>query len=102
MEDNSIYLYVISPILTAVLGGITWIIKRRVEESDKKHAEEIEERNQRRKEIEEKIERSDKRIKGLRTDLTKMQSIILSCDKPDCPTKKRLADYLDKKAEEID
>lgn len=99
---ESAYIYVIGPAVTAVIAGIGWLVKYILDKRDKKHTEEIEERNRRREEIEKSISEVKAEVKVIKRDLNKTQAIILACDKPDCPSKILLADYLNKKSEKED
>lgn len=99
MTDNA-YTYIIAPAVTALIGGIGYLVKYMLDKRDKKHEEETEERNKRREKIETDISDLKTEVKQLGNKLKRTQAIILSCDKPDCPSKKLLADYLDKESKE--
>lgn len=83
METNQILIYVVSPILTAIIGGVGYLVKRYL----KKQEEQIAERNKRREKIENDIEE-------LKRDVTDVQSIIIGCEHPDCPSRSLLSAWL--------
>ena len=97
--SDSIITYILAPAVTAIVGGIGYLVKYILEKRDNKHEEEIAERNEKRAEILATQEKHETEINGIKRDLAKMQSIILACDKKDCPSKLLLANYLNKKAD---
>ncbi len=99
MSDN-FYLYIIGPTMTAVIAGVGWLVKYLFDKRDKKQLEETEERNKRREKIETDIADLKMEVRHLDRKLKRTQAIILSCDKPDCPSKKMLADYLNNESRE--
>lgn len=100
MTENA-YIYVISPIVVAIIGGIGYLVKYLLAKQDKKHEEEIQERNKRREEIEQRLtkaeqlqERTEKRLERAEKRFTDAISIVVGCDNPNCPTRPRLAEWL--------
>lgn len=84
--NTNLYVYILGPIVTAVIAGIGFLIKHFLNKRDEKHREEIEERDRRRDEIEQSI-------KELKRDNLKLQAELLGCENPDCPAKRVMADY---------
>lgn len=100
MSDN-MYLYVISPLVAAVVGGVGYLVKHILSRRDKRHEEEIQERNKRRDEIEQRLtkaeqlqERTERRLEDAEKRFTRAISIVVGCDNPNCPTRPRLAEWL--------
>lgn len=95
--SDSMYTVVIAPII----GGIGWYIKRKMDEKEKRREEEkAEEERKRQEEIAERNRRRDEieaAIAELKLDLVSLQQIILKCDKPDCPSKVLLLQYINDK-----
>ncbi len=100
--DSEVITYIVAPLVTATIGGVAFIVKRWLAKADKRREEEMVERNKRRAEIESNIAEVKNEVKSVKRDMHKMQAIILSCDKPDCPSKMLLANYLEKKSEETE
>ena len=103
--SESAYIYVIGPIVMAVIGGIGWLVKymlnkrdekrqHELDQLDKKRKDEIDERNKRRDQIEADIREFKNDIKELKTDIQSMQAIIVGCPHENCPSRQLLADYL--------
>lgn len=77
---------VIAPVVMAIVGGVGWFIKHQLEKVEKKHETEIEERNKEREHI-----KTD--IKDLQEDVRNIASIVIGCEHPNCPSRKKLAEY---------
>lgn len=81
---------VVLAIVSAIIGGISWLAKRFYDKVERKRQEEINERNKRRESIENRIEK-------LENDNIMFQSLILGCKKEDCPSRSLLAEYMKNK-----
>ena len=92
MNDN-IYIYVLSPIIAAAIGGVGYLVKWYFSRIERQRAEELQERNLRREEIEHSLKELKDEVAAVKKDLNNMQAIILMCEKSDCPSKNRLARY---------
>lgn len=88
------YLYVISPLVAAVVGGVGYLVKHILSRRDKRHEEEIQERNKRRDEIEQRLTKAERRLEDAEKRFTRAISIVVGCDNPNCPTRPRLAEWL--------
>lgn len=100
MTDNA-YVYIIAPLVTAIIGGIGYLVKYMLNKRDKRHEEEIEERNKRRDEIEQRLtkaeqlqEKTEKRLEHAEKRFTRAIAFVAECSHPDCPTRSRLAEWL--------
>lgn len=93
MGDNT-YIYIISPIVAALIGGIGYIVKHLIAKQDKKHDEEIAERNKRRDEIEQRLTKAEQRQEKTEKKLNSVIGIVVGCDNPDCPTRGKLAKFI--------
>ena len=89
--------YIIAPIVTAVIAGIGYLVKYILNKRDKKHEEEIEERNKRRDEIESRLTKAEQKQakaeqKQAETDkkLSLVIVAIAECEHKDCPTRAKL------------
>lgn len=82
---------VIAPVVLSIVGGIGWFIKHQLEKVEKKHDNEIEERNKEREQI-----KTD--IKDLKEDVRNIASIVIGCEHPNCPSRKLLAEYYKNKS----
>lgn len=80
---------VIILIITTIAGGIGWLVKNWWNRKEEERKAEIEERNRRRDIIEGRLSKVEK-------DSKMFQSMILSCEHPECQVKKALADYFKK------
>lgn len=97
MTENA-YLYIIGPLVTAIIAGIGWLVKYILAKRDKRHEEEIEERNRRRDEIESRLTKAEQKQaeaeqKQAETD-NKLSSVIVAiaeCEHQNCPTRAKLA-----------
>lgn len=83
---KDIFVYVIGPVVAILMPAVIGYVKYKLHQKEKKEEEEKAERNKRRDKIEADIEE-------LKEDVAKTSSIILSCDKPGCPSKVALAEY---------
>lgn len=90
MTDNA-YIYVIGPAVTAVVGGLTYLVKHILKRRDEKHAEEIAERNRRRDEIEQRLVKTEKRQELTERKLNNVLGLAVGCNNPNCPTRGKLA-----------
>lgn len=79
---------ILAPVTLAIVGGIGWWFKHMIEKRD-------EERNKKRDKIESDITELKTEVKSLKRKVSKTQAIILNCDKPDCPSKKILAELIE-------
>lgn len=93
MTDN-VYIYIISPVVVAIIGGIGYLVKYMLAKQYKKHEEEIQERNKRRDEIEQRLTKTERRLEDAEKRFTRAISIVVGCDNPNCPTRPRLAEWL--------
>ena len=100
MTDNS-YVYIISPIVLAVISGIGFLVKYVLSKRDEAHKEEMEERNRQRDEIKERQDAQEEKINSIERDLVKAQSLMMSCDHTDCKVKGMWVNYLDEKFSKI-
>lgn len=82
--------YIIAPIVTAVIAGIGYLVKYILNKRDKKHEEEIEERNKRRDEIEQRLTKAEKRQELTERKLSSMIVAVAGCEHSDCPTRTKL------------
>lgn len=102
MEDNTItsnlFLYVIGPIVAIFAPAVVGYVKYKLQQKEKKDDAALEERNKRRDEIENSITELKDEVKTMKKDLNKTMSIILKCEHPECPSKKELSDYFERKA----
>lgn len=83
---------VIAPVVLSIVGGIGWFIKHQLEKVEKKHDNEIEERNKEREQI-----KTD--IKDLQEDVRNIASIVIGCEHPNCPSRRLLAEYYKNKGD---
>lgn len=97
MEDN-LFVYVISPVLTALIAGVGFLAKRWIANSEKKREEEMRERNETRNRLIEQVRELENGQKELQQDLMATQAIILKCEHPGCPSRQLLSDYLTNKS----
>lgn len=93
MTENA-YIYIIAPVVTAVIGGIGYLVKYLLGKRDKKLEEEIAERNRRRDEIEQRLTKAEQRQEKTERKLNKVIGIVVACDNPDCPTRGKLAKFI--------
>ena len=100
MTDNS-YVYIISPIVLAVISGIGFLTKYILGKRDEKHREEMEDRNRQRDEIKERQNIQEEKINNIERDLLKAQSLMMSCEHQECKVKDLWANYLYDKFERI-
>lgn len=82
--------YIIAPIVTAVIAGVGYLVKYILNKRDKKHEEEIEERNKRRDEIESRLTKAEKRQELTERKLSSMIVAVAGCEHSDCPTRTKL------------
>lgn len=92
--EESTYLYIIGPLVTAVIGGVGYLVKYLLNKRDKRHEEEIEERNKRRDEIEQRLTKAEKRQEQTERKLNSVIGIVIGCDHSDCPTRGKLAEFM--------
>lgn len=78
---------VIVPIITAVIGGIGWLVKRYFDKKEEEQKRIFEQRDK------DKAEMKDD-IKQVRADVDFLLGAVIGCDRPDCPTKKVVAEYI--------
>lgn len=91
---NTEYLtYIVTPILSAMIGGVAWYTKHFIEKRDEAQNKVFEQRDKDKAEMK-------KDISDLKKDVNNMIGIVLSCDKPDCPSKKLLGEYIANKKTE--
>lgn len=93
------YLYVISPLVAAVVGGVGYLVKHILSRRDKRHEEEIQERNKRRDEIEQRLTKAEKRQERTEKKLNSVIAMAVGCNNPECPTRPKLAEWLRKEEE---
>ena len=86
MVENT-YIYIIAPLVTALIGGIGYIVKYILNKRDKRHQEEIEERNKRRAEIEQRLTKTERKLNFV-------IGIVIGCDHPDCNARGKLAEFM--------
>lgn len=80
---------VVMALVAAIISGIGWLVKHWWNRKEEERKTEMEERNKRREAIEDRLTKVEK-------DSKMFQSMILSCEHPDCQVKKALADYFKK------
>lgn len=106
MEDNTftgnLFLYVVGPIVAIMAPAVVGYVKYKLHQREKKEDAAIEERDKRREEIESSISELKGEVKEMKKDLNKTMSIILKCEHPNCPSKKELSDYFDRKSNKED
>lgn len=100
--SESMYVYVVGPVVAAIIGGIAYLVKYYIGKRDEKHNEEMEERNRKREEMIEMQNKTIKRIEKLESRVDGLQGIIIGCEHENCPSRKLLADMLTKKKNEDD
>lgn len=93
MGENA-YIYIIAPLVTAVIGGIGYLVKYFLNKRDKKHEEEIKERNRRRDEIEQRLTKTEEKQEATEKKLNNVIGIVVGCDNPECPTRGKLAKFI--------
>lgn len=98
LTDNT-YTYVISPIVVALIGGASFLVKYILGKRDKKHEEEVAERNKRRDEIEQRLTKAEKRQERTEKKLNSVIAMAVGCNNPECPTRPKLAEWLRKEDE---
>lgn len=81
---------VIAPVVLSIVGGIGWFIKHQLEKVEKKQEAQMQERNKEREQI-----KTD--IKDLQEDVRNIASIVIGCENPNCPSRRKLADYFNNK-----
>ena len=103
MMDDNFYQYIISPLIMAVIGGLTYLGKRFVDKRDKKHLEEIEERNKRRSEIEDRLSKAEENVNKAETKADKANrrmdlfvAMVMGCEHSDCPTRNKISEITKK------
>ena len=89
MTENA-YLYIIGPLVTAVIAGVGYLVKYILNKRDKKHEEEIEERNKRSDEIEQRLTKAEKRQEQTERKLSSIIVAVAGCEHSDCPTRTKL------------
>lgn len=99
MLSDNMYLYVISPMVAAIIGGASFLIKYILGKRDKKHEEEVAERNKRRDEIEQRLTKAEKRQERTEQKLNSVIALAVGCNNPECPTRPKLAEWLRKEDE---
>lgn len=92
--SESAYIYVIGPLVAGLIGGVSFLFKKWLENNEKKRDEELNERNLRREQIESRLQLAEKRQERTEKKLNMIISIVLSCDNPNCPTRPKLAKWL--------
>lgn len=81
--SESAYIYVIGPLVAGAIGGISYIFKKWLETRDR-----------RREEIETRLEHAENRQERTDKKLNSLVSIVISCDNPNCPTRPKVAKWL--------
>lgn len=76
--------YVVGTLLTAVIGGIGWLVKRYFDKRDEDKAE-----------MKKDIAAAKADIKKTRRQFKRVVGMIIGCQHPDCPTKAALKQYWD-------
>ncbi len=99
MLSDNMYLYVISPMVAAIIGGASFLIKYILGKRDKKHEEEVAERNKRRDEIDQRRTKAEKRQERTEKKLNSVIAMAVGCNNPECPTRSKLAEWLRKEEE---
>ena len=84
MEDTTVT-YVVAPIVTAIIAGIGWLVKRYFAGRDADKAE-----------MKQDIENLKADVKKTNKKLNDITSIVIGCEHPDCPSRKLLSDYMKK------
>lgn len=90
------YIYVVGPLVAAIIGGVAYLTKYLLGKRDQKHNEEMEERNKKREEMILAQQKTNERIDRLENRVDGLQGIIIGCEHEDCPSRKLLADMLTK------
>lgn len=93
MNDN-MYLYVISPLVAAVIGGIGFLAKRYIASRDKKHEEEMAERNRIRTDIETRLCEAERKVGKAEKKIDMITALVVGCEHKDCPTRSALSEYM--------
>ena len=87
---------ILMTVVTAVIGGVAWLVKRYFNKKDEQQKRIFDERDKDKQEIKENIKNLQSDVKTMKRHLTVVSAMVLKCDNPDCPTKKELAAYLEK------
>lgn len=82
MTETSIE-YIAVPLVSALVGGIGWLVKRYFNKRDEDKAE-----------IKADIVGLKNEVRETKDKVEDIASIIIGCDHPDCPSRKALAEYL--------
>lgn len=91
MSDNT-YLYIISPIITALIGGVGYLVKKYIDSLEIKRDREIAERDKRRAEIEDRVSQTEMRLGRAEKSLKRVVKVVMECKHSDCPTKDKILD----------
>lgn len=85
---------VIAPLVTAIIAGVSFLVRHWLKKADESRKTEIEERNKRRDEIERKQAKMEK-------DLNTLLAMLSSCDHQDCKVRPLVVNYLLDRANKI-
>lgn len=84
---------VIMAVVSAVIGGVAWLVKRYFEKKDEEQKRIFAERDADKAAIKENIKELQNDVSNVKKHLRNVSAMVLKCENPECPTKKALADY---------
>lgn len=99
MEDLGNNSTIAITIVTAIIGGIGYLVKYILNKRDENQKRIFEERDKDKAEIKENITNLQSDMKKVKKHLKDVSAMVLKCEHPDCPTKKILADYWEREEE---
>lgn len=87
---------VVLAIITAVSGGVAYLAKYILNKRDEAQKRLFEQRDKDKAEIKGNITNLQNDMKTVKKHLHNVSAMVMKCDNPDCPTKKKLAEYFEK------
>lgn len=97
--NESVLSYVIAPVVTAVIAGISYLVKRYFEKKDEEQKEIFRQRDEDKAEMKADIEELKSQVKATNKRVNDIAGIIIGCEHPDCPSRKILSEYMKGKEE---
>ena len=91
--ENLFSTEVILAVLSAIAGGVAWLVKHYIAKKDEEQKRIFEERDRDKQEIKQNIKDLQSDVKEVKKHLRNVSAMVLKCENPECPTKKALADY---------
>lgn len=86
------YIYILSPLVTAIIAGVGYIGKRYVDAIEDRRKRETDERDKRREEIEGRITQTELRLSRAEKQVKQIVTAVMTCEHPDCETKDKVLD----------